>query len=429
MRFRRFVHARLHRQLFMWLGITILLTGMVVSAVVSALRPDAASTDSDLARIQRFVAERFQRVWEQPGERQALARDIAQTFEVDLTLRDAHKQTIEVIGARCDKPRFVVPIWRGSANLGVLEVCIDKRHAPGRTFVLAIAAACLTLWGASGVLARKLVRPLSDLIRVTREIGSGNLLSRVRLGRHHIGEVGVLADAVNDMARRIERQLNDQRELLAAVSHEIRSPLARLRVLTELLRAGSADSVALLTLDKVEREIIEVDDLIGKLLASSRLDFGTLSLKSLDPCALVERAIERAGVDPSVFQAFDAYELSSDEPTSLRISGDPTLLDRAFGNVLENAQKHGGGVESVQLSRVGSKVRLSVSDRGPGFAKEALGRAFDAFYRGDGSSSLGLGLALVERIARAHSGRAWAENRPGGGALVQIELPAEAASA
>jgi len=277
---------------------------------------------------------------------------------------------------------------------------------------LAIAAACLSLWGASGALARKLVRPLSDLIRVTREIGSGNLVSRVRLGRHHMGEVGVLADAVNDMARRIERQLNDQRELLAAVSHEIRSPLARLRVLTELLR-GTADSV---TLDKVEREIIEVDDLIGKLLANSRLDFGTLTLQTLEPGMLVARAIERAGVDPSV--------LRNDAP-NLHIKGDPTLLDRALCNLLENAQKHGAGVESVQLSLIDGKLRITVFDRGPGFPKESLGRVFDAFYRGDGSSSLGLGLALVERIARAHAGRAWAENRPDGGASVHFEMPAE----
>ena len=339
MRFRRFVRARLHRQLFMWLGITILFTGMVVSAVVSALRPDASSMQSDVMRIQHFVGERFERVWENPSERHALAQDIAKAFEVDLTLRDSSKKTLDQLGAGCDKPQFSVPIPRGPRTLGVLEVCIDqRRRVPGLTFVLAIAAACLTLWGASGALARKLVRPLSDLIRVTREIGSGNLVSRVRLGRHHMGEVGVLADSVNDMARRIERQLNDQRELLAAVSHEIRSPLARLRVLTELLRGSSADSA---TLDKVEREIIEVDDLIGKLLANSRLDFGTLSLQTLEPCVLVQRAMERGEVDPSVYR--------NDAPDA-KIKGDPTLLDRAFCNLLENAQKHGGGVESVQIT-------------------------------------------------------------------------------
>jgi len=413
MRFRRFVRARLHRQLFMWLGITILFTGMVVSGVVSALRPDASSMESDVMRIQRFVGERFQRVWEEPAERHDLAQEIAKAFEVDLTLRDAAQNPVEQIGPGCDKPEFTVPILRGKTTLGALSVCIDKRRrVPGLTFVLAIAAACLSLWGASGALARKLVRPLSDLIRVTREIGSGNLVSRVRLGRHHMGEVGVLADAVNDMARRIERQLNDQRELLAAVSHEIRSPLARLRVLTELLR-GTADSV---TLDKVEREIIEVDDLIGKLLANSRLDFGTLTLQTLEPGMLVARAIERAGVDPSV--------LRNDAP-NLHIKGDPTLLDRALCNLLENAQKHGAGVESVQLSLIDGKLRITVFDRGPGFPKESLGRVFDAFYRGDGSSSLGLGLALVERIARAHAGRAWAENRPDGGASVHFEMPAE----
>lgn len=413
MRFRRFVRARLHRQLFMWLGVTILFTGMVVSGVVSALRPDASSMESDVIRIQRFIGERFQRVWDQPAERHGLTEEIAKAFEVDLTLRDAEKKPVEQIGPGCNKPEFTVPILRGKTKLGALEVCIDKRRrVPGLTFVLAIAAACLSLWGASGALARKLTRPLSDLIRVTREIGSGNLVSRVRLGRHHMGEVGVLADAVNDMARRIERQLNDQRELLAAVSHEIRSPLARLRVLTELLRS-TADSV---TLDKVEREIAEVDDLIGKLLANSRLDFGTVTLQTLDPCVIVARALERAGLDPSVMR--------NDAP-NVQIKGDPTLLDRALCNLLENAQKHGAGVESVTLSSNGENVRVTVSDRGPGFPNESLGRVFDAFFRGDGSSSLGLGLSLVERIARAHAGRAWAENRSDGGASVHFEIPAE----
>ncbi len=413
MRFRRFVRARLHRQLFMWLGVTILFTGMVVSGVVSALRPDSSSMESDVLRIQRFIGERFQRVWDEPAERHGLAQEIAKAFDVDLTLRDVAKTPVEQIGAGCKKPEFTVPILRGTATLGTLEVCIDKRRrVPGLTFVLAIAAACLSLWAASGALARKLTRPLSDLIRVTREIGSGNLVSRVRLGRHHMGEVGVLADAVNDMARRIERQLNDQRELLAAVSHEIRSPLARLRVLTELLRS-TADAV---TLDKVEREIAEVDDLIGKLLANSRLDFGTLTLQTLDPGQLVSRAIERGGLDPSVLR---------NEAPNVHVKGDPTLLDRALCNLLENAQKHGAGVESVELSLHGENVRLTVSDRGPGFPKESLGRVFDAFYRGDGSSSLGLGLSLVERIARAHAGRTWAENRPGGGAGVHFEMPAE----
>jgi signal transduction histidine kinase len=412
MRFRRFVSARLHRQLFMWLGITILFTGMVVTLVVSLLRPDSSSAESDVVRIQRFIGERFQRVWDDPVERHTLASDTATAFEVDVILRDARRNIVDRVGEVCDRPQFSVAIPRGSTQLGTLEVCLDKRRTmPSFVFGLAIAAACLTLWGASGALARKLVRPLSDLIRVTREIGSGNLVSRVRLGRHHLGEVGVLADAVNDMARRIERQLSDQRELLAAVSHEIRSPLARLRVLTELLRGSSADSA---TLDKVEREIVEVDDLIGKLLANSRLDFGTLNLQSLEPNALMLRALERCGIDPSVFKS---------EGAAVAVRGDPTLLDRAFCNLLENADKHAGGVDCVTIATVGRNARISVGDRGPGFPEEALGKVFDAFYRGDGSSSLGLGLSLVERIARAHGGRAFAENREDGGACVHFEIP------
>ena len=83
---------------------------------------------------------------------------------------------------------------------------------------------------AAALVARRVVRPLSLLIDTTREIGRGNLDARVRLGRHQRGELGLLADSVNDMAQRLEAQMREQRELLAAVSHEVRSPLARLRV-------------------------------------------------------------------------------------------------------------------------------------------------------------------------------------------------------
>lgn len=278
-------------------------------------------------------------------------------------------------------------------------------------------AAFVTLWAATAKLTRRLTRPLQDLTRVTREIGSGKLESRVRLGHHHRGEVGILAEAINDMAKRIERQLHDQRELLAGVSHEIRSPLARLRVLAELIQTGSPapDTVA-----KIEREIIEIDDLVGKLLASSRLDFGALSLQTLSARDVALRALERAGL---------GTELLRDSSQGAELRGDATLLARALGNLLENAQHHAGGVQSLTLTTTATTLRFEVADNGPGLSAEAVARGFDPFFRGSNNGqttsggSLGLGLSLVRRIARAHGGDAKIENRDGPGALASVDLP------
>jgi signal transduction histidine kinase len=243
--------------------------------------------------------------------------------------------------------------------------------------------------------------------------------------------VGVLAEAINDMAVRIERQMTDQRELLAAVSHEIRSPLARLRVLAELLRGGNVSEE---TLAKLESETLEIDALVDKLLASSRLDFGALSPRNVSARELALRAVERAGLAP---------ELVVDETGAATLDADATLLERALGNLLENAERHGGGVAALRVTCDAARVRFEVTDRGPGFSEQALAHAFDAFYRGErpgaasvaeadrrgAHGSLGLGLSLVERIARAHGGRAWVRNREGGGAAVVVEVARDAARA
>jgi signal transduction histidine kinase len=225
--------------------------------------------------------------------------------------------------------------------------------------------------------------------------------------------VGALAESVNDMAARIEKQLRDQRELLAAVSHEIRSPLARLRVLCELLQEGAPDPERLRSL---EREVLEIDELVGKLLASSRLDFDAIDLKPLKAGALAQRALQSAGQSDALLE---------DNSEGATVDADATLLGRALCNLLDNAQAHGGGVVKLVVAREAEQVVFEVVDQGAGFADEDLPRVFEPFFRRGqrGHGSLGLGLSLVERIAHAHSGRAFAHNRPGGGASVGVRLP------
>ena len=290
----------------------------------------------------------------------------------------------------------------------------------------------LLLWKAAGGIARRIARPLYDLTRAAQEIGRGNLSARAKLGGGGFDEIGVLSSAFNDMAARLERQLADQRELAAAVSHELRTPLARIRLLVDIARQGPAPGqgqgqpqasggkdvkLDANTLDEIEREAIEIDTLVGELLASARLEFQALTPKPLEAGEVARRALERAGEDPGKLIV---------EPVSIAFVADPTLMARALANLIDNARKHGGGLDAIGVHARDGVVTFAVSDRGRGFAPGDEARVFDRFTRGGnggGHGALGLGLALVKRIAEAHGGRAEAGNRAGGGARVTLELP------
>jgi signal transduction histidine kinase len=397
--------------LFLWFGATIALTGVVVAAVVALLGPGGWGWKEDMARFRELGRVEFARAWDRPDDRRALTNAVAHAFRADVTIEDASGRIIEQVGERCQNG-YELDVRRGDVLLGTVYGCPEPRRHPRSTFLLGFVAAIATVWGASAFIARRLTRPLGELVRVTRAIGSGDLGARVRLGRHQTGEVGALADSVNEMAVRIETQLREERELLAAVSHELRSPLARLRVLVELARSAPEQRLA-----EIEREILGIDALIGKLLASSRLEFGAARPQTLRASDAAARALEAAGLAP---------ELLSDETNGATVEADPTLLARALGNLLENAALHAGGAERLTIRAAGGVIRFEVSDRGPGFSNDDLSRVFEPFTRGaqKAEGSLGLGLSLVARIARAHGGRAFAENSPSGGATVTIELPA-----
>jgi two-component system, OmpR family, sensor kinase len=407
---------RLQRRLFWWFGAAILFTALVVGGVMALFRPDGARWDP---RAYREIAESgFRAAWHDPAARRELAGNVARAFDATVTLKDPGGRVLEEFGPACSgHNRYEVAIDGPSGPLGSVQGCM-RPYRRGYVFLFALLAASGTLWGASFVIARRLTRPLGELVRVTQAIGAGDLAARVRLGRHQAGEVGALADSVNEMASRIERQLREERTLLAAVSHEIRSPLARLRMLVELARGGDAAR-----LGQIEEELIGIDQLIGKLLASSRLEFGELRPQKLAARDVALRALESASLSEALLE---------DQSEGALLEVDPTLVGRALGNLLENAVTHGGGVERllVTASAPGDgrvAVRFEALDRGPGFAASVLERAFEAFYSGRASASqagsLGLGLALVARIARAHAGRAFAENRPDGGARSVLELP------
>jgi signal transduction histidine kinase len=305
----------------------------------------------------------------------------------------------------------VAIVISGAITYGVHAALEPSRAALG----LGVVSGAMVLWMAAGGIAWMVTRPLVELVLVTRDIGAGKLDRRMRLPRfhgHHAreGEVAILAEAINTMAGRIERQIADQRELLAGVSHELRTPLGHLRVLIDTARERGELSPSEL-LDELEREVIELDGLVDQLLAHSRLEFDRVERRSLDPVAVAVRALERVGEDASKLEIETAIE---------RIDADPTLIGRALANLLVNARTHGRGLVALRVYDEDQMLCFCAEDHGPGFAEGEGEAVFESFVQGRDrrGGSLGLGLSLVRRIAEAHGGRAWARNREQRGAQV-----------
>ncbi len=424
-----FMRARFRRRLFVWFGLTIGISFAVVSGTMHVLGAGGNAWRREVQRGHALVSHLFEQSWSRPTERDALARTLGADLDVDVTLVDAQGAPLLVVGRPCPKPLFTSPVNVNGAVAGHVQLCAGRERAGGgfRT-ALAIAAAAAVLWAISGRVARRLARPFDELSQLADALGRGQLDARIRQRCEGDGETAMVARVLNDMAARIERQLADQRELLAAVSHEIRTPIARIRILTELARPldGGAPAVPGLSetahanLDEIDREIMEIDALVSELLASARVDFAAAKPTKLDVADVARRALERS--------AIEGAELVLD---ATHVHADPTLLARALANLLENAKRHGGGVARLRVVANDAKVRFEVEDRGPGIQPGDEEKIFESFHqRADESirekGSLGLGLALVRRIAEAHGGRAYARNcdaSEGGGACVGIELP------
>jgi signal transduction histidine kinase len=260
-------------------------------------------------------------------------------------------------------------------------------------------------------IVRRLTRRLERLQKDVDTWGEGKLSMRVAVeGRD---EVARLAASFNRAAERIEALVESQKSLLANASHELRSPLARLRMAAELLQEKAPPEIRA----ELVRNITELDQLIEELLLASRLDaMGEAgpALEAVDLGALLGEECARAGA-----------ELSA---PPLVVQGDPRLLRRLVRNLLENAERHGAAPVTVELEAASPEwARLDVCDRGPGIPEAEREAIFTPFYRRTGASEadggVGLGLSLVRQIARRHGGEAICLPHEGGGCRFRATLP------
>ncbi len=303
------------------------------------------------------------------------------------------------------------PIGGGRAMLVVTAVRFPLFAQTGRFLILLLIPSLVCLG-----LARWLALPIERLRDAASKFGGGNLSVRVGPVRGY-REARELGRAFDTMAERVQGVVESQRRLLADVSHEIRSPLARIRLAAEMLGQDDLEK----NRARIRRDVARLDELVETLSTVVRMDHAPIDRQLVDLGRLVSEIVEAAL--PEAERRNLRFEVLTEE---LVISADPRLAHSAIENLIRNALVYAPSGTSVEVFQKGGAV--SVADRGPGVPEEAKEQIFEPFFRLDSArdSSLGgtgLGLAIVRRAARLHGGEAKAENRDGGGLIVSITFP------
>ncbi len=327
-----------------------------------------------------------------------------------------------------------LPLTVGERRYAVqVAMSLDDAYAVLRTarrLFLAMSAALLAGVGLTGVLlARRALQPIDRIVTTARRLGEANLTERLP----HPGtpdEMGRLVDTLNDMLGRIEQGVEAQRRFTADASHELRSPLSRLRAELEVTLRRPRDRAEYEEtlrsgLDEVER----LSRLTDELLVLARLDAGEGREVSARPVAIgpiLDDALRR--LVPEADRRGVAVTIEPLAPVAVRAA--PSALGLVITNLLDNAVKFSppGSRITVGLVASGDEAVVSVSDTGPGIAAEDLPRLFERFHRGHAAratdaSGVGLGLAICRALVERHGGRIAVDSPPDGGATFRVHLP------
>lgn len=352
-------------------------------------------------------------------------------------MREAGFFGVGVVPSRRNDPLLLTPLFTDRDG-SVYTVMIDTAGGPlsalrdtdVRLLILAFALVVsgLVCWW----LARYVSKPVVHLQSSARALAAGDLDTRVGedFQRRH-DELGVLARDFDMMADRLRTLIASKESLLRAMSHELRSPLARMRVALGLARREGADLAR--QFDRIELETERLDTIIGQMLQLSQLRVveHNVPRQPLDLTGLISEVVEDAQLEASAAEKRVTWQ----PVNPVQFSADHDLIRSAIENVLRNAVRFTakGSAVAVGLNQSGRLLNVTIDDEGPGIPEADLDRVFEPFFRvaesrDRDSGGTGLGLAISSRIVQLYGGKVKARNRPGGGLNVTISLPQDASA-
>lgn len=295
-----------------------------------------------------------------------------------------------------------------------------------------LASAVMASLIIAALLAWYFSKPIRHLRGAFKAVAAGDLKANVSavMGKRR-DELADLGKDFDSMVSQLNALMNGQRRLLHDVSHELRSPLARMQAAIGLARQQPARTEP--SLDRIERESMRMDRLIDELLTLSRLEAG-VAAGGTEKIHMDELLTEIVG-DAQFEAAAKGCRVALSGHTNMVVQGHLEMIHRAIENVVRNAIKHTAPDSLIEIESrfdyLGRRLCLSILDRGPGVPEEALNTIFEPFFRAENvvksAEGHGLGLAIAQRVIRAYGGSIAASNRPGGGLRMEIALPAEVA--
>ncbi len=310
----------------------------------------------------------------------------------------------------------------GIPQRGFRALAVQPRFPTG-TMLIALLVSGLACF----VLAARLARPLSQVRDASRRLAAGDLAARAgpQVGRRR-DEIGDLVRDFDAMAGRLGALVHAQTQLLSDISHELRSPLARLNVALELARRKAGPEAGD-DLDRIEREAGRMNDLVGRLLTLARAESGVIPIEMVP--VSVREVVERVAEDASYEAQRQHKQVRIVRADDVTVPGDARLLASAIDNVVRNGVRHTAASTDVEIAVIAGRddVEIHVRDHGPGVPADELERIFTPFHRVERGrerdrGGVGLGLAIARRAIAVHRGAITAENAPDGGLLVVLRV-------
>lgn len=307
----------------------------------------------------------------------------------------------------------------------------EMRESGSSMRLLQLLIAIFTIAAVSTLLTRMLTQPVRSLQHTTERLGEGDLESRVEEQvTTRNDELGELGRSINSTTDRLVRLLTSHKQLLRDISHELRSPLARLQVALQLARSSASEQTNS-ELDRIEKEAETLNELIGEVLTLARIEQGAVELQR-EPLQ-INRIISEVLEDAAFEAESDAKSISFHAQATCQLSCDRLWITRSLDNVVRNAVRHtpaGSSVE-ITLQQHNGRIVIAVRDHGNGADEALLEKLFEPFVRGSEArerhahgSGYGLGLAIAKHAVELHGGSIKAANHADGGLVVTITLPA-----